>query len=93
MFDLFKLEKIGIQTKKMEEEKGILRSRMWKQVITENEREEKEEKKDRTEELIKMLKDFNTAFEERKEKENMERSMETDRTIHFMGILGIIKAF
>ena len=109
------------------------RSRMWKQVIRENDREEKkneiEELRDKTDgiekkvvriksdmettlkklkeiddearrnhekrksEMQNMMVEFKTAIDERKEQENMERTLEVDRTIKFMENLGKLNVF
>ena len=126
--DFLKQKKIVDKIKEMKEEKEDPRSRMWKQVIKENDREEKKneidelrEKTDGIEEKVvriksdmettikklkeidsearrdherrkveleNMMTDFKSAMDERKDQENMERSMEIDRTIKFMENLG-----
>ena len=126
--DFLKQKKIGDKIKELNDEKEDPRSRMWKQVIRENDREEKkneiEELRDKTDVIekkvvkiksdmetsLKKLKDieieakrdhdrrkseiqnmmvgFQTAIDERTDQDNMERSMEVERTIRFMENLG-----
>ena len=101
--DFLKTTLIGEKNKVMKEEKEDPRTRMWKQVITENYREEKkneiedmmkilrkdQENMERSmETMMNILKEHRKAIDERLEKENMDRSMETVRTISFMGNLG-----